>query len=50
VFGVREALVGNYHSVADPAGCARLGIAGSECLVMSVELRLSRAPMGSLVS
>lgn len=49
VFGVREALVGSYDSVTDPAACARLGLAGTECLVMSVQLRLSRSQLGGQV-
>jgi protocatechuate 3,4-dioxygenase beta subunit len=41
VFGVRETLVGQYETVEDAAACTRLGVAGSTCLVMQVELRLA---------
>jgi hydroxyquinol 1,2-dioxygenase len=43
VFGVREALVGDYVSEHDPAGAARLGVAGERCLVMRTDIVLSRA-------
>ncbi len=43
VFGVREALVGRYTAVNDAAACALLGVAGPECPVMDVVLRLSAA-------
>ena len=43
VFGVRQALVGRYAAVNDPAACALLGVPGPECLVMDVVLRLSAA-------
>jgi protocatechuate 3,4-dioxygenase beta subunit len=41
VLGVREALVGRYETVNDAAACALLGVAGPECPVMDVVLRLS---------
>ena len=41
VFGVREALVGRYQSVADPEACARLGLPSDTVPVMSVEIRLA---------
>jgi catechol 1,2-dioxygenase/hydroxyquinol 1,2-dioxygenase len=41
VFGVRTLLVGRYEQVSDAAACALLGIPGTECLVMNVELRLA---------
>jgi protocatechuate 3,4-dioxygenase beta subunit len=41
VFGVRETLVGQYEIVEDAAACVRLGLPGSSCLVMNVELRLA---------
>lgn len=44
VFGVRDALVGRFESVEDAAACARHGLPGSQCLVMSVELRLAAQP------
>ena len=43
VFGVREALVGRYVTVNDPAACTLLGVSGPECLAMEVVLRLSAA-------
>jgi len=43
VLGVREALVGRYETVQDAAACALLGLPGSECQVMNVELRLATA-------
>jgi protocatechuate 3,4-dioxygenase beta subunit len=44
VFGVRDALVGRFESVEDAAACVRHGLPGSQCLVMSVELRLAAQP------
>lgn len=41
VFGVRDVLVGRYRQLDDAAACARLGVEGSACLVMQVELRLA---------
>lgn len=41
VFGVRKALVGRFEATTDAAACAALGLAGPQCLVMNVELRLS---------
>ena len=43
VLGVRESLVGRYETVQDAGACERLGVPGSACLVMQVELRLARA-------
>lgn len=43
VFGVREALVKRFELVTDAAACARYGIAGAQCRVMEVELRLAPA-------
>ena len=42
VFGVREALVRPYQRVSDAAACQRLGLAGSECLEMRVNLILAK--------
>lgn len=42
VFGVREALVQRYQTLQDADACARLGLPGSECSVMTVELRLAK--------
>jgi protocatechuate 3,4-dioxygenase beta subunit len=41
VFGVREALVKRFEQVTDAAACAKYGIAGDQCRVMTVELRLA---------
>lgn len=41
VFGVRAALVGRYAQQTDPAACARHGLPGPDCLVMSIDLRLA---------
>lgn len=41
VFGVREALVGRYQRVTDPAAAARLGVAGDQCLVLHTDIVLS---------
>lgn len=41
VFGVREALIGRYQSISDPAACARLGVPGPQCLVMQFDVRLA---------
>ena len=41
VFGVREALIGQYRSVTDAAAAARLGLPGDQCLVMHTDLVLS---------
>ena len=43
VFGVHEALVGRYVAQTDAAACARHGLPGPDCLVMSTELRLAPA-------
>lgn len=46
VFGVREALIGTFKVTKDAELCKRHAIAGDTCLVMEVELKLSkdRAP------
>jgi protocatechuate 3,4-dioxygenase beta subunit len=41
VFGVREPLVGRYQRVNDAALAKRLGVEGTECLVMEMDIRLS---------
>ena len=41
VFGVREALIGHYRQENDPAAAARLGVAGSQCLVLRTDIVLS---------
>ncbi len=41
VFGVREALIGNYVLETDAAAAARLGLAGTQCLVMRTDLVLA---------
>ncbi|HEY6133968.1 MAG TPA: dioxygenase [Rubrivivax sp.] len=41
VFGVREGLVGHCVPTTDAPACARFGLPGAECLVMTVELRLA---------
>lgn len=43
VFGVREALVGRYEDVNDPAGAARLGVPGPMCRVMRMDFVLAAA-------
>ena len=43
VFGVREALVGRYEDVNDPAAAARLGVPGPMCRVMHMDLVLAAA-------
>lgn len=43
VFGVRAALVGRYVAQTDPAACARHGLPGPDCRVMSIDLRLAQA-------
>lgn len=42
VFGVRDALVGTFKSTQDPELCMRHRIDGNTCLVMDLELRLSK--------
>lgn len=44
VFGVRTALVGRYETVKDAAACARLGVPGTQCLVMNFDVRLAKQP------
>lgn len=41
VFGVRDALIGQFETVTDAAACARFGLPGEQCRVMQVELRLA---------
>ena len=43
VFGVREALVGQFEPTTDEALCQRHGLSCSETLVMRIELRLAPA-------
>ncbi|QCB46864.1 dioxygenase [Hydrogenophaga sp. PAMC20947] len=43
VFGVREALVGQFEPTEDEALCQRHGLTCKECLVMRIELRLAPA-------
>lgn len=43
VLGVRAVLVGRYEEIEDGAACARLGLPGPTCPVMSVTLRLGPA-------
>lgn len=42
VFGVRGPLVGTFKTAQDPELCRRHGIEGDTCLVMDIELRLSK--------
>ena len=42
VFGVRGPLVGTFKTTQDPELCRRHGIEGDTCLVMDIELRLSK--------
>jgi hydroxyquinol 1,2-dioxygenase len=41
VFGVREALIGRYALQTDPAAAARIGLNGTQCLVMRTDLVLA---------
>jgi catechol 1,2-dioxygenase/hydroxyquinol 1,2-dioxygenase len=43
VFGVREALIGRYVQMPDPAVAQRLGVAGPEVPVMRMDFRLAPA-------
>ena len=43
VFGVREALIGRFEPAHEPALCRQLGLAGDDCLLMQIELRLAPA-------
>ncbi len=48
VFGVRTALIGRYDSVTDADACARLGVPGPQCLVMTFDVRLASASESGL--
>ncbi len=44
VFGVREALIGEFKPTTDASLCQRLGLGGDTCLVMQLDLRLAALP------